>query len=1000
MVARPTPFGLFSGCSIGRVDERGATALRLQPQALYRLCCRLDFDYLFALTAALRQDPALERELRFWPNSSLHRVADAWHYIESRLTETRRSHHLVKIENDTYLEAVLERAQSGATVQELMSVVLAAPGDADPSEEEAKEYVLGLVRDNELLISNLYPLLTGTPTLDDLIQQLESLPSGAATANTLRGIREQIQSLEQKGLASLPSDYQAITAEIEKLPAKVELSKLYQVDMIKPVDQAVIGEAVIAELVTGVELLCRLGQTVEPEELKSFRAAFSARYEQALVPLIEALDEEAGVGFGAAGSRADASPLLKGLALNQAAGHAPWQSRQLESHGMLLRQVFACAQTGKDELELDISTLRQDETSTQRLADSFCVMGTLVAASNAALQAGDFQFYLDSGVGPSGARMFGRFCHQDPEIETGVRNHIRQEEAQDPESAYAEVVYLPEGRVGNVLCRPVLRNYEIPYLGRSGAQPDRQLPVSDLLVGIEGDNIVLYSRRLGRRVIPRVTNAHGFMNPLLSSIYRFLCFMQHQHGSSVPGFSWGPLEALDYLPRVRVGRLILALARWKLSVKEVEAMGEDEGSVRFLAVQELRRRRNLPRWVVLQEGDNSLPVDLENALSVDAFVHVLKRGAQAILLEMYPAPDQLCVSGPEGSFYHELHVPFVRKPRKQASDEANPATKKEIATVITRSSVKREIRILPPGSEWLYVKLYGGEGTLDEILTTAIRALVRTSVASGAAARWFFIRYSDPHDHLRIRFNGTPARIQQELLPQVCDTLNPLLAAGKLWKIDFDTYQREIERYGGVEGMLAAEDIFVADSDAVLDILGELAGDEGLDIRWRVGLMGIDQLLTDCDFDDQIKRATMKRWRDAFQRDFKIGAVEKKQLSERFRKERRKLESLFDGSSEGRGEWKFAKQVLARRSVRVGEALRKLRALATEGKLETDIKDLAASFSHMHINRLMRSSQRSHELVLYDYLSQIYDGRIARKTRIDLGTSRSVVHEDEQAGQV
>jgi len=48
--------------------------------------------------------------------------------------------------------------------------------------------------------------------------------------------------------------------------------------------------------------------------------------------------------------------------------------------------------------------------------------------------------------------------------------------------------------------------------------------------------------------------------------------------------------------------------------------------------------------------------------------------------------------------------------------------------------------------------------------------------------------------------------------------------------------------------------------------------------------------------------------------------------------------------------------------------------------LEADIADLASSFSHMHINRLMRSSQRAHEMVLYDFLFQIYEGRIARRT--------------------
>ena len=52
----------------------------------------------------------------------------------------------------------------------------------------------------------------------------------------------------------------------------------------------------------------------------------------------------------------------------------------------------------------------------------------------------------------------------------------------------------------------------------------------------------------------------------------------------MPGFSWGPLEALDYLPRVRAGRLVLSMARWRLSEKEVEAVGKDQRSLRFLAV--------------------------------------------------------------------------------------------------------------------------------------------------------------------------------------------------------------------------------------------------------------------------------------------------------------------------------------------------------------------------------------------------------------------------------
>jgi thiopeptide-type bacteriocin biosynthesis protein len=980
MAARSTPFGLFSGCSIGRVDDSAeASAMVFEPRSRYRLSCRLDFDYLFALTAALRGDPALEMELQFWPNSSLHKIADAWYYTESRMADTKRTHHLVKIESDPYMEAVLARAQDGATVAQLVQAVLSASGDADPSDEEAKEYVLGLVRDNEILISNLSPLLTGTPPLDDVIQHLESVSSGTETAKVLRDIRNRLASIEIASFSCSPSDYEAITAELERLPAKIDRARLYQVDMIKPVEHAVLGKAVISELIKGVEILCQLGKTSEPDDLKSFREAFSARYESSMVPLMDALDEESGVGFGNAAGTTDASPLLRGLRL-RGAGETDWKSRTLGVHPALIRQTIECLQSGQSELDLDLDELEQKEKSPLKLADSFCVMGTLVARSCKELQQGNFEFYMHGAFGPSGARLLGRFCHEDEEIDSGVRRHLRQEELHDPEAVYAEVVYLPEGRIGNVLCRPVLREYEIPYLARSGAPLERQLPVNDLMVGIERGNIVLYSRKLKRRIIPRVTNAHGFVNPQLSSVYRFLCFLQHQHGMSVPSFSWGALETFDYLPRVKVGRLILSLARWRLSEKEIEAIGKEEGSRRFLAVQKLREQRRLPRWVVLQEGDNSLPVDLENALSVDAFVHVLKRGSQTSLMEMYPSNDQLCVSGPEGSFHHELNVPFVRK-HEIVANQASQQITKERMPGREANELSRAVRILPLGSEWLYVKLYGGAGTLDDVLTSAVLPLVREITKAGNDPHWFFIRYADPHDHLRIRFHGMPTQLRQDVLPLVSDAFNPLLSSGKLWKIEFDTYQREIERYGGIEGLLAAEEIFCADSEAVLEILQELAGDEGLDIRWRTGIMGIDRLLSDYGLDDDAKRATIEQWRNRLQEDFKTDAEGKRQLGERFRAERRKLESLIDDFPQAGGEWKFAKQAFGHRSARNMKIFEKLHSLEAQGKLTVDILELMANYAHMHINRLIRASQVPHEFVLYDFLLQLYDGRLARRTR-------------------
>jgi len=43
------------------------------------------------------------------------------------------------------------------------------------------------------------------------------------------------------------------------------------------------------------------------------------------------------------------------------------------------------------------------------------------------------------------------------------------------------------------------------------------------------------------------------------------------------------------------------------------------------------------------------------------------------------------------------------------------------------------------------------------------------------------------------------------------------------------------------------------------------------------------------------------------------------------------------------------------------------------------LAELAMSFAHMHVNRLLRSAQRAQELVLYEMLDRLYASRAARE---------------------
>jgi thiopeptide-type bacteriocin biosynthesis protein len=586
---------------------------------------------------------------------------------------------------------------------------------------------------------------------------------------------------------------------------------------------------------------------------------------------------------------------------------------------------------------------------------------------------------IEAAIGPSGARLSGRFCHGSDAIDAGVREHLRAEEALQPDAVFAEIAHLPEGRIGNILCRPVLRDYEIPFLGVSGAPADRQLPIDDLLVSVTDGRIVLRSRRLGREVVPRLTTAHNFRARSLG-IYRFLCALQSQAGGGV-GWSWGPLEESPFLPRVTCGRAIFQRARWRLDARDLTALAKaTEGAKRATtpdavrelrarsveAARALRERRGLPRLAVLADRDNELPIDFDNELSADSFVWLVRNRDEAVLLEMLPGPDELVATGAEGSYAHEVVVSFTREREPTRRETPSPVA----ATVRRRFA---------PGSDWLYAKLYCGAATGDAVLRDAIAPLVRDVMARGSADSWFFIRYADPDDHIRVRFRGDPDRLLVDVLPVLRAATEPLVDADIVWKLQLDTYEREVERYGGPRGIELAEDLFRHDSDAVLAIVELLEGDAGQDARWRLALRGADHLLDDFGYDLGQKRAIMRRAREAFAAEHRADTRLKKQLGVKFRAERDRVAELLDRAPNPDHDLSPGFDALARRAEAWRDTIAEIRARDARGELRPRLDVVVWSYIHMHANRLLRSAHRAQEMVLYDLLARTYDQQRATR---------------------
>ncbi|WKD85073.1 Nisin biosynthesis protein NisB [Polaribacter huanghezhanensis] len=276
---------------------------------------------------------------------------------------------------------------------------------------------------------------------------------------------------------------------------------------------------------------------------------------------------------------------------------------------------------------------------------------------------------------------------------------------------------------------------------------------------------------------------------------------------------------------------------------------------------------------------------------------------------------------------------------------------------------KKIERTFIPGSEWLYYKLYCGEKTADDILLNIINPLVIKLLEGDIIDKWFFIRYSDPESHLRIRFHLTEQKYLGDLILKVKEELLPLLNSNQIWDFQIATYKRELSRYGS-STIQIAESYFFYDSQDVLKIIEQSKGNN------KQLFIKVFNLLTDLinsiEFED-VKRLNFLNERQlAFKNEFRIDGANKKILGQKYRK-------FLDDIENYKVE---EKKIL--NSKEKFNCFYKYMSLQKQNHKEVNIEDVLGSFIHMTINRSFKSQQRLQEMIIYDFLYKNNRSRYAK----------------------
>jgi len=282
------------------------------------------------------------------------------------------------------------------------------------------------------------------------------------------------------------------------------------------------------------------------------------------------------------------------------------------------------------------------------------------------------------------------------------------------------------------------------------------------------------------------------------------------------------------------------------------------------------------------------------------------------------------------------------------------------------------------GDSWLYYKLYTGPKTSDLILTEIINPVAKQLLDAGFIDHWFFIRYADPKHHIRVRFHYSDPSNVAQIINSFHAPFKEYIEQDLLWKVQLDTYQRELERYG-TNTMELSEKLFFHDSKMITDFIDLIEGDEGEEIRWLFGIRAIENLLTSFQYSDEDKLELMDSLKTGFGNEFGMSRPLKKQLDAKYRNARGKISDFMVFTKEENPDFAPILDIYDTTIANIKDTTQEVLKHHKDGTLQMELDNLMGSYIHMLMNRLFKSNNRLHEMVCYDFLYRYYKSEWAKK---------------------
>jgi len=623
---------------------------------------------------------------------------------------------------------------------------------------------------------------------------------------------------------------------------------------------------------------------------------------------MEAIDPDIGVGYGDFYNHA-ISPLIKELQLEE-------NSLPVNPVGQYLLKALEITEVG-DIIRLD--GLKDLPTNNEGpvLANSvalFCSLNEGIV-------------YFERIGGHSFNQLAGRFTIASDNIRSLCQNVAKFEEDANPNVLFFDLSYNAEINVDNVNRRAQLYSHELNILNYPGI--DEPITIDDLYITVSGSEVMLRSKKLGKRLIPRMASAYNYRRSKLP-VFRFLYDLSFQGLLGDLSFSFPDLiKERIYYPQVQFRNIILSLPKVRVSKTNIITGG---GHNPITLLKAHLAEYKIGPIVKIPRNEESIIFDL-NCSSQSALLvqEIIKRGW--VLLENVEAPNFPLIKDAYGrAFNNQLSIPLIH--RDELYKESSPIDPEF-----------KEKRLYMPLQNWLYLQIYCAPSQSDAIVIELSQLI---SKWSHLVKNWFFIRYNENGNHIRFRAIVNK-KLHVQFLDQLYKAFESKINSGVISNISINTYDREMERYG-VAGIENVEHHFNLDSNLVVGILKK--GDN--DLSKYCHCIRLFTLVRNLEVIGAYRWA---QWtghiRQMFEQEHGLGVEQFRKIRHYFQEHKEQLLTSLD--------------TIDQKEIELSISIKEIINKCPQRRQAPMLTDLM----HMHINRLFPDYQRSHELVILNLLGLV-----------------------------